>query len=604
MLVKAVPTPTLRARAYVRVSSVNKERAEQLISDDMQIEEGRRYAEYNGFKFDAEESRASADLDVSGFSKPWRERPGLMRLLEAAKRGEFDVLIFYKLSRLSRRIQHGLEIIEEFEKHGVSFHFVSERIDSSSSQGRFLRNILLSMAEMTAEDISSFVKASMRQKALAGGVHSSIPSWLKRNEEGTIEIVESQAAAMRRLVQLRIAGQGQQTIARTLNEEGYKTSDGASWNQQQIHKYLLDHWLDTMTGTGYWGRGKPDAIAIPNALPAIITQDEAERLRAIQALYRERHQHGSGRHAHGRAGSMLLSGIIHCPCCGARMHLSTEVVKGAKVRRYSCPRKVSLSSDHPLNTASVVDHIAEDAVLRVVRHALSLPPAPLSEESSPKREVDYAGQRAEVEAKIDKLVEMNLRGRLNDDDFERHYNPLVVEKARIEDAETEANTPEYIALADTLAGQDVLTREEMRQLVLLMVDRIEPNVTIPGNTLRSNTKNDIRYVRVVLRFATSTGDKTFLAQQHRASFKGEKGILACDAPVHKGVVSYCEPRLRYRPYTHTEAPLPARSVAVFPAENLPSSSTEAHCARPPNASPRAASSAPRNSESHGCRTRR
>lgn len=536
-------TATLRARAYVRVSSVSKERAETLLSDEMQIDEARRYAEYLGFDFQEHESRINADLDVSGFRLDWRKRPGLMRLLEAAKRGEFEVLIFFKLSRLSRRVRHALEIIDEFERYGVSFHFVSEKIDGSSSQGRFLRNVLLSAAEMQAEDISDFVKATQRRAAMSGKPHGAQPGWIGRLADGKYELIDERVRAMRRLIELRIAGLGQITIARTLNSEGHRTSEGGFWTQSQIHKYLREDWIKSMRGTAFYGRRREDVIEIANAYPAIISEEEAERLGLIQKLYRELYDKG-GRKPKGmgrtHAGSRILSGFLFCPYCGASMHLSSandnKQRKGEKVIRYVCPRRLTQRSVHPMNVGSIISYSIEDAVLRVVREALAWPPAPVYEErpNTPPPSLDK--QLTEVQARIDKLVEMNLRGRLSDEDFSRHYDSLSQEKVKLQAAKYESEEPNFIKMAKSLEQKENLSREELRQLVMIVVERVEANVTVPGNKIRSNVQNPVRYARVTLRFPTSKGQRVFLSRLHRASYEGEKEIIACDAPLSIGVI--------------------------------------------------------------------
>ncbi|MBC8066330.1 MAG: recombinase family protein, partial [Chlorobia bacterium] len=196
----AIARGVIRARAYIRVSHVGKARQGVLLSDSMQLDEARRYAEYMEFAFDEEASRRSADLDVSGFRKKWRERPGLMRLFEEAKHGEFDVLIFYKISRLARNVKEALDLIEAFEKLGVAFHFVAEKIDSTSAQGRFLRNVLLSAAEMQSEDASTFLKSTCERRAREGRLQGgALPAWIERGEGGTFQTIPTQVAAIRRM---------------------------------------------------------------------------------------------------------------------------------------------------------------------------------------------------------------------------------------------------------------------------------------------------------------------------------------------------------------------------------------------------------------------
>jgi len=101
----ASKTQTLRARAYIRVSHVGKARQDTLLSDSMQLDEAKRYADFANLDLDIEASKLNSDLDVSGFRGNWQQRPGLLKHYQDAQRGEFDVLIFYKISRLARNVR-------------------------------------------------------------------------------------------------------------------------------------------------------------------------------------------------------------------------------------------------------------------------------------------------------------------------------------------------------------------------------------------------------------------------------------------------------------------------------------------------------------------
>lgn len=353
----------IRARAYVRVSLVGKDRKDTLQSDAMQIDEARRYSEYLGFSFDEEASRTNADLDVSGFRKTWRSRPGLMAHYEAAKRGEYDVLVFFKISRLARNVREALDMIDAFEKVGVSFHFVAERIDSSSAQGRFLRNVLLSAAEMQSEDISEFLKSTVARRAREGRLQGATPVWIRKVGKGndaTYEAIPEQVEAIRRLIELRLQGVGYIKAAKLLNEEGYRTVNSKDWTGGMTYKYLQPTWVETMLGTGFYGRESGEPFRIPDALPPIITQEEADRLMAVQRLYSDDYGRKpvqgldwmiNKRRKNGRRSAdavHILSGILFCPYCGARMviHMTSAKEGRACPVRYICPRYISSAELH------------------------------------------------------------------------------------------------------------------------------------------------------------------------------------------------------------------------------------------------------------------
>lgn len=527
------PTKLLRARAYVRVSYVGKNRQNSLLSDEMQLDEARRYAEYAGFAFDEAASRLHADLDVSGFKKPWRQRPGLTAHFEAARRGEFDVLIFYKISRLARNVREALDLIAEFEKLGVAFHFVAERIDSSSAQGRFLRNVLLSAAEMESENISEFLKAAFEKRARDGKHHGALPGWLRFTAQGEIETVPEVVAALRRMIELRLAGTGQLTIARILNEEGHLTAQGRPWTQSAVHKYLSEEWLRTMRGTSFFGRKRKDRIEKPGCFPPIVSESEVETLIALQKLYSAEYgakgqdwwtnKHKARTNPRYSAAGHLLSSIVFCSRCGSRMiawHSIDPKTKKDRTR-YTCPQARSLHQKHPRGTGSVVDTMLEDAVLRVVRGALLEPPAPLEKQAQAAK----VRTLEDVQKRIDKLVEMNLRGKLMDEDFTRHYDELLTERLRLaEDAGKDGSA--LAARAEELAARDDLTKAELRQLVLLMVERVEAPVFIEGVQLRSNVPSLVKFARVTLRFPRRDGHRVFMAQLHQRNYKGQRTYFA------------------------------------------------------------------------------
>ncbi|MBI4566480.1 MAG: recombinase family protein [Planctomycetes bacterium] len=112
-------------------------------------------------------------FDDGGYTGANMERPAIVRLLAQIEAGKVDVVVVYKLDRLTRSIRDFGRIIDTFESHGVAFVSVSQRFDTTSSMGRLMLHVLLSFAqferEMTAERTRDKVLAARRKGKWTGG---------------------------------------------------------------------------------------------------------------------------------------------------------------------------------------------------------------------------------------------------------------------------------------------------------------------------------------------------------------------------------------------------------------------------------------------------
>lgn len=112
--------------------------------------------------------------DDGGFSGGTMERPALSRLLEDIEQGRVDVVIVYKVDRLSRSLADFVRLIELFDKTEVSFVSVTQQFNTSTSMGRLTLNVLLSFAqferEVTSERIRDKIAASKKKGMWMGGL--------------------------------------------------------------------------------------------------------------------------------------------------------------------------------------------------------------------------------------------------------------------------------------------------------------------------------------------------------------------------------------------------------------------------------------------------
>jgi site-specific DNA recombinase len=115
-----------------------------------------------------------AKYEDGGFSGGNTDRPALRRLVEDVCAGKVDVIVVYKVDRLTRSLADFAKLVELFDQHGVSFVSVTQQFNTTTSMGRLTLNVLLSFAqferEVTSERIRDKIAASKRKGLWVGGM--------------------------------------------------------------------------------------------------------------------------------------------------------------------------------------------------------------------------------------------------------------------------------------------------------------------------------------------------------------------------------------------------------------------------------------------------
>lgn len=114
------------------------------------------------------------NYDDGGYSGGTLERPGVQRMLDDIKAGNIDVVVVYKIDRLTRSLADFARMVEVFDTHGISFVAVTQQFNTTTSMGRLTLNVLLSFAqferEVTAERIRDKIAASKKKGMWMGGL--------------------------------------------------------------------------------------------------------------------------------------------------------------------------------------------------------------------------------------------------------------------------------------------------------------------------------------------------------------------------------------------------------------------------------------------------
>ena len=115
----------------------------------------------------------SKHYDDGAFSGASLDRPALQRLLEEVQAGKVDIIVVYKVDRLTRSLADFAKLVELFDRHSVSFVSVTQSFNTTSSMGRLTLNVLLSFAQFEREVIGERVRdkiaASKRKGIWVGG---------------------------------------------------------------------------------------------------------------------------------------------------------------------------------------------------------------------------------------------------------------------------------------------------------------------------------------------------------------------------------------------------------------------------------------------------
>src|SRR4051795_9091031 len=140
-----------------------------------------------------------ARYDDGGFSGGSLERPAVEQLLQDIRAGLIDVVVVYKVDRLTRSLADFAKLVELFDQHGVSFVSVTQAFNTTTSMGRLTLNVLLSFAqferEVTGERIRDKIAASKKKGMWMGGV---VPLGY-RGTDRALHPVEEQAALVGRI---------------------------------------------------------------------------------------------------------------------------------------------------------------------------------------------------------------------------------------------------------------------------------------------------------------------------------------------------------------------------------------------------------------------
>ncbi|MGI9282428.1 MAG: recombinase family protein [Endozoicomonas sp.] len=310
------------------------------------------------------------DYDDGGYSGGNIERPAVQRLLRDVKAGLLDIIVVYKVDRLSRSLADFARLVDLFDQHHVSFVSVTQQFNTTSSMGRLTLNILLSFSqferEVTSERIRDKFLLSKKKGIWMGGNPPLGYDVVNRK----LVINRKEATVVRLMFEHFVGTRSIIATCEMLNAKGYITKlislknggfrGGITFAKNAVYRILRNRiYIGEIGNKGEW---------FPGEHTAIITNDLWAR--AVEAFDIESIQRS--RKSRLRKNPSFLKGLLYGPDGHALSSTSTRKKNGKLFRYYvSYSAQSKGYSNGPLPPLSAP--VLETLVLESTRRQLASP---------------------------------------------------------------------------------------------------------------------------------------------------------------------------------------------------------------------------------------
>lgn len=397
-----------RIGGYIRVSTEKQVMGYSIEGQITQIEQ---YCQFNAYDL----VDIYADRGISGKSM---NRPELQRMLNDAKNGKLDCVMVYKTNRLARNTSDLLTIVEELHRQNVEFFSLSERMEVKNSTGKLMLQILAIFSEFERNTILENIYTGQRQRALEGYYQGNLPLGYNNIPDNKKELMINQHEAniVKYIFESYAKGHGYRKIANALNHKGYVTKKGNPFSISAV-TYILSNpfYIGKIQFAKYkdWNdkrrKGLNDKPVITEGKHSpIIGKNLWDKVQARKKQVSKKPQ------VHGK-GTNLLTGIVHCPQCGAPMAASntTNTLKDGtkkRIRYYSCSNfrnKGSKVCSANSVRADVIEKYVMDQLIEIVKSDKVI--NQVVERVNKDNQVDIAALNHDIAYKQQQFDEINTK---------------------------------------------------------------------------------------------------------------------------------------------------------------------------------------------------
>jgi DNA invertase Pin-like site-specific DNA recombinase len=275
-------------------------------------------------------SALPALYDDGGYSGGTMERPALKRLMADIEAGQVDVVVVYKVDRLTRALSDFAKLVEVFDRREVSFVSITQQFNTTTSMGRLTLNVLLSFAQFEREVIGERVRDKIAASKKKGMWMGGQPPLGYDVKDRKLVVNEAEAETVRHIFTRYLELKAVRELQEELAAAGVRSKlrvhpDGTVYGGQVLGRGALYEMLQNRI---YRGEITHKGSAYPGQHPAIVDQDLWDRVQATLAENRVERTSG----ARGKQPS-LLTGLVFDQN-GERLTPTHAVKKGTRYRYY------------------------------------------------------------------------------------------------------------------------------------------------------------------------------------------------------------------------------------------------------------------------------
>lgn len=283
----------------------------------------------------------------SGFSGGNTNRPAFKRLMKDIRNHRIDVVLVNRIDRISRSLLDYLNMLKEFEKYNVSFICVEQQIDTSTTMGKLVLNVLFSFAQFERETISDRTRSKIRGARMRGDYTGGRPILgydIERLTTGSQLIINpEEAEQVREIFLLYLEKQSLMLTVKELNRRGWTskcwtTRKGTVQGGKKFNKNMLRTMLKNVT---YIGKTRCGEEIFEGKHEAIIDMDTWKKIQRLFA----KNLHCGGMTGNTPRRTVLLRNLLYCSKCGQPMGHTYTVRNSIMYRYYLCESVHKMGKD-------------------------------------------------------------------------------------------------------------------------------------------------------------------------------------------------------------------------------------------------------------------
>ncbi|MGA7673690.1 MAG: recombinase family protein [Rhizomicrobium sp.] len=430
---------------WIRVSTEDQARGE---SPAVHEKRARLYAEAKGWD-------VHTVYDLAGVSgKAVMEHPEAKRMLADMRKAKITGLIFSKLARLARNTKELLEFAEEFKKHGADLISLHESIDTSTPAGRLFYTMIAAMAQWEREEIAERVAASIPIRAKMGKPIGGKPPFGYRREGDKVVPHPDEAPVRKLLYELYIEHRRKKSVARILNERGYRTSNGSKFTNTTVNRLIADPTAKGILRVNYSkadpsGTGrvvlKPESEWVIHQIEPIVSEETWNRANAIRESTKKK--------PNTRKPVHLFAGLVHCHC-GAKMYVPS---RNPRYVCWTCKNRIPVEDLEAIYHAQLKGFLFSEEQITRYREDQD---AAMNERQEKIALLER--ERDAVKREMDQVYRAYIDGGLTSQALGSRYKPLEERLNQLEDTIPAEQAALDVLRIHALSGQEVL--QEVRDL--------------------------------------------------------------------------------------------------------------------------------------------